>query len=213
MSSLWKKWFAHKAQVSMHLEVHTGDKPFGCSRCKKKNFSLKDSLEMHLRMQPGEKPFCCSLCKKWLALYFKTEYFLIYIVSADSLISFASRMIWLALEKYSELKTSSSVAGPIFGLFFHLIFYNRTFFILMFVGQVDWHNFVVVETVDYQPWEIGNFPPPTNPTEVTLAFCLFILDQLFNLSLLRWICLLGYTWGQCFGSGFVHFGSGSSILG
>jgi KRAB domain-containing zinc finger protein len=72
----YEKWFAHKAQVSMHLGVHTGDKPFGCYRWKKKNFSHKDSLEMHLRMQPGEKPFCCSLCKKWLALYFKTEYFL-----------------------------------------------------------------------------------------------------------------------------------------
>lgn len=33
-------------------------------------------------------------------------------------------------------------------------------------AQVDWHNFVVVETVDYQPWEVGNFPPPTNPQEV-----------------------------------------------
>eukprot|EP00088_Acartia_fossae_P052399 TRINITY_DN5917_c0_g1_i4.p1 TRINITY_DN5917_c0_g1~~TRINITY_DN5917_c0_g1_i4.p1 ORF type:complete len:773 (-),score=302.98 TRINITY_DN5917_c0_g1_i4:60-2378(-) len=33
-------------------------------------------------------------------------------------------------------------------------------------SQIDWHNFVVVETVDYQPWEVGNFPPPTNPTEV-----------------------------------------------
>jgi len=33
-------------------------------------------------------------------------------------------------------------------------------------AQVDWHNFVVVETVDYQPWEVGNFPPPTNPGEV-----------------------------------------------
>ena len=32
-------------------------------------------------------------------------------------------------------------------------------------AQVDWHNFVVVETVDYQPWEVGNFPPPTNPSE------------------------------------------------
>jgi splicing factor 3A subunit 1 len=32
--------------------------------------------------------------------------------------------------------------------------------------QIDWHSFVVVETVDYQPWEVGNFPPPTNPTEV-----------------------------------------------
>jgi len=33
-------------------------------------------------------------------------------------------------------------------------------------AQIDWHNFVVVETVDYQPWEVGNFPPPTNPSEV-----------------------------------------------
>ena len=33
-------------------------------------------------------------------------------------------------------------------------------------AQVDWHNFVVVETVDYHPMEAGNFPPPTNPTEV-----------------------------------------------
>jgi splicing factor 3A subunit 1 len=32
--------------------------------------------------------------------------------------------------------------------------------------QIDWHSFVVVETVDYQSWEVGNFPPPTNPTEV-----------------------------------------------
>ena len=33
-------------------------------------------------------------------------------------------------------------------------------------ARIDWHNFVVVETVDYQPWEAGHFPPPTNPTEV-----------------------------------------------
>ena len=33
-------------------------------------------------------------------------------------------------------------------------------------AQIDWHNFVVVETVDYQQWEVGNFPPPTNPSEV-----------------------------------------------
>ena len=33
-------------------------------------------------------------------------------------------------------------------------------------AQIDWHDFVVVETVDYQPWEQGQFPPPTNPTQV-----------------------------------------------
>lgn len=33
-------------------------------------------------------------------------------------------------------------------------------------AQIDWHDFVVVETVDYQPYETGNFPPPTTPDEV-----------------------------------------------
>lgn len=33
-------------------------------------------------------------------------------------------------------------------------------------AQIDWHDFVVVETVDYQPYETGNFPPPTTPEEV-----------------------------------------------
>lgn len=32
--------------------------------------------------------------------------------------------------------------------------------------QIDWHDFVVVETVDFQPNEQGNFPPPTTPDEV-----------------------------------------------
>lgn len=33
-------------------------------------------------------------------------------------------------------------------------------------AQIDWHDFVVVETVDYQPNEQGLFPPPTTPEEV-----------------------------------------------
>lgn len=33
-------------------------------------------------------------------------------------------------------------------------------------AQIDWHDFVVVETVDYQPNEVGNFPPPTTPADV-----------------------------------------------
>lgn len=36
----------------------------------------------------------------------------------------------------------------------------------MAYAQIDWHDFVVVEAVDYQPYETGNFPPPTNPDEV-----------------------------------------------
>uniref|UniRef100_S4RRN5 Splicing factor 3a, subunit 1 n=1 Tax=Petromyzon marinus TaxID=7757 RepID=S4RRN5_PETMA len=33
-------------------------------------------------------------------------------------------------------------------------------------AQVDWHDFVVVETVDFQPNEQGNLPPPTTPEEL-----------------------------------------------
>lgn len=33
-------------------------------------------------------------------------------------------------------------------------------------AQIDWHDFVVVETVDYQPGEHGLFPAPTTPEEV-----------------------------------------------
>lgn len=36
----------------------------------------------------------------------------------------------------------------------------------MAYAQIDWHDFVVVETVDYQPHETGNFPAPTTPDEV-----------------------------------------------
>ncbi|KAM6954705.1 splicing factor 3A subunit 1 [Aplochiton taeniatus] len=33
-------------------------------------------------------------------------------------------------------------------------------------AQIDWHDFVVVETVDFQPSEQGHFPPPTTPEEL-----------------------------------------------
>ncbi|KAK4319739.1 hypothetical protein Pmani_009394 [Petrolisthes manimaculis] len=33
-------------------------------------------------------------------------------------------------------------------------------------AAIDWHDFTVVETIDYQPWEVGSFPPPTTPAEV-----------------------------------------------
>uniref|UniRef100_T1JKU4 Splicing factor 3A subunit 1 n=1 Tax=Strigamia maritima TaxID=126957 RepID=T1JKU4_STRMM len=33
-------------------------------------------------------------------------------------------------------------------------------------AQVDWHDFVIVEAVDYQSHEHGYFPPPTTPEEI-----------------------------------------------
>jgi hypothetical protein len=37
-------------------------------------------------------------------------------------------------------------------------------FFLAAYSQIDWHDFVVVETVDYQPQEQGNFPVKKNKT-------------------------------------------------
>lgn len=39
-------------------------------------------------------------------------------------------------------------------------------FVAVAYAQIDWHDFVVVETVEYQPSETGNLPPPTTPDEV-----------------------------------------------
>lgn len=49
-------------------------------------------------------------------------------------------------------------------IFLRSIFYIT--YLSVAYAQIDWHDFVVVEAVDYQPYETGNFPPPTNPDEV-----------------------------------------------
>lgn len=47
-------------------------------------------------------------------------------------------------------------------------------------AQIDWHDFVVVEAVDYQPYETGNFPPPTNPDEVGARVLMEVKCSLVN---------------------------------
>ena len=51
-------------------------------------------------------------------------------------------------------------------IYVSVLFVDTIGMIIAYWFPIDWHNFVVVETVDYQPWEVGNFPPPTNPQEV-----------------------------------------------
>ena len=47
-------------------------------------------------------------------------------------------------------------------------------------AQIDWHDFVVVETVDYQQFEVGNFPPPTTPDEVGARVLMQVLRISFK---------------------------------
>ena len=43
--------------------MHTGGKPFACSKCDKV-FTDSDNLKKHERTHTGEKPFACSKCDK-----------------------------------------------------------------------------------------------------------------------------------------------------
>lgn len=49
-------------------------------------------------------------------------------------------------------------------------------------AQIDWHDFVTVETVDYQQFEVGNFPAPTTPEEVGARVLMQVQYFQFSLS-------------------------------
>eukprot|EP00457_Paulinella_chromatophora_P002865 gb/GEZN01002870.1/.p1 GENE.gb/GEZN01002870.1/~~gb/GEZN01002870.1/.p1 ORF type:complete len:692 (+),score=31.98 gb/GEZN01002870.1/:101-2176(+) len=53
--------FSTAAEVTRHLRMHTGQKPYGCRQCNR-SFSRSDSLHVHMRVHTGEKPYQCPTC-------------------------------------------------------------------------------------------------------------------------------------------------------
>ena len=58
--------FSRSDELTRHIRIHTGQKPFQCRICMR-TFSRSDHLTTHTRTHTGEKPFTCDICERRFA--------------------------------------------------------------------------------------------------------------------------------------------------
>ncbi|XP_036406771.1 zinc finger protein with KRAB and SCAN domains 2-like [Megalops cyprinoides] len=64
--SLCARAFVSPSQLKLHMQSHTGDKPYPCAQCSK-SFVSPSHLNVHMRVHTGERPYCCTQCGKRFA--------------------------------------------------------------------------------------------------------------------------------------------------